>query len=76
MIAARLSPGAISESSSSHLPASEGSKPPNPVMFPPGWLSRGTMLLLAFPTKCLMSFLKSGQTKIGVCHGVCHKIGF
>src|SRR6516165_12587120 len=45
MIAARLSPGAISESSSSHLPASEGSKPPNPVMFPPGWLSRGTMLL-------------------------------
>jgi hypothetical protein len=34
------------------------------------------MPLLAFPTKCLMSFLKSWQTKIGVCHGVCHKIGF
>jgi DNA-binding CsgD family transcriptional regulator len=43
MIAARLSPGAISESSSSHLPPSEASKPPKPVMFPPGWLRRGTM---------------------------------
>src|SRR5215471_8096850 len=46
MIAARLSPGAISESSSSHLPPIEGSYPtPKPVMFPPGWLSRGTMPL-------------------------------
>src|SRR5215831_2349864 len=41
MMAARLSPGAISESSSSHLPASEASKAAKPVMFPPGWLSRG-----------------------------------
>src|SRR6516164_3650080 len=45
MIAARLSPGAISESSSSHLPASEASQMAKPVMFPPGWLSRGTMPL-------------------------------
>jgi hypothetical protein len=45
MNAARLRPGAISESSSSHLPDSEGSKVAKPVMFPPGWLSRGTMLL-------------------------------
>jgi hypothetical protein len=44
-MAARLSPGAISESSSSHLPPSEASKPAKPVMFPPGWLSRGTMPL-------------------------------
>jgi hypothetical protein len=43
MIAARLSPGAISESSSSHLPPSVASKRPKPVMFPPGWLSRETM---------------------------------
>src|SRR6516164_4487349 len=45
MIAARLSPGAISESSSSHLPPKVGSKMAKPVMFPPGWLSRGTMPL-------------------------------
>jgi hypothetical protein len=38
MIATRLSPGAISESSSSHLPPSEGSYAPKPVIFPPGWL--------------------------------------
>ena len=37
--------GAISESSSSHLPPSEGSKPAKPVMFPPGWLRLGTMPL-------------------------------
>jgi len=43
MIAARLSPGAISESSSSHLPPSAGSKLAKPVMFPPGRSSRGTM---------------------------------
>jgi hypothetical protein len=42
MIAARLSPGAISESSSSHLPGSVGSSRAKPVKFPPGWLSRGT----------------------------------
>src|SRR6516164_5736208 len=34
MMAARLSPGAISESSSSHLPPSEASKPPKPVDVP------------------------------------------
>src|SRR6516164_7479844 len=45
MIAARLSPGAISESISSHLPPSEASKVAKPVTFPPGWLSRGTMPL-------------------------------
>ena len=45
MIAARLSPGVISESSSSHLPAIEASKPPKPVMFTPGWLRRGTIPL-------------------------------
>ena len=43
MMAARLSPGAISESSSSHLPPIEGSKPAKPVMFPLGRSSRGTM---------------------------------
>ena len=43
LMADRLSPGAISESSSSHLPPSEASKRAKPVMFPPGWLSRGTM---------------------------------
>jgi hypothetical protein len=46
MIAARLSPGAISESNSSHLPPIEPSKLAKPVMFPPGWLSPGTMLLV------------------------------
>ena len=45
MTAARLSPGAISESSSIHLPPSEVSKMAKPVMFPPGWLSRGAMPL-------------------------------
>ena len=34
MMAARLSPGAISESSSSHLPPRVTSKMPKPVMFP------------------------------------------
>ena len=36
MMATRLRPGAISESSSSHLPPSEDSKLAKPVMFPPG----------------------------------------
>ena len=45
MIAARLRPGAISESSSSHLPPSEASRPAKPVAFPPGRSSRGTMPL-------------------------------
>ena len=40
MIAARLSPGVISESSSSHLPPSEASKLAKPVTFPLGRLSR------------------------------------
>ena len=44
-IATRLSPGAIPESSSSHLPPSEGSLRAKPVMVPPGRLSRGTMPL-------------------------------
>ena len=43
MIATRLSPGVISESSSSHLPPSVGSKLAKPVMFPPGRSSRATM---------------------------------
>jgi len=43
MIAARFRPGAISDSSSSHLPPREASKAAKPVMFPPGRLSRGTM---------------------------------
>jgi hypothetical protein len=42
MMAARLSPGAISDSSSSHLPVIEGSKLAKPVMFAPGRSSRGT----------------------------------
>ena len=42
MIATRLSLGAISESSSSHLPPSEGSKLAKPVTFPPGRSSRAT----------------------------------
>jgi hypothetical protein len=46
MIAARLSPGAISESSSSHLPASEASRPAK--AFPPGRSSRGTSQPLEF----------------------------
>ena len=41
-MAARLSPGAISESSSSHLPASEASRLAKPVIFPLGRSSRGT----------------------------------
>jgi hypothetical protein len=45
MIAARLSPGAISESSSSHLPPSEASKMAKPVAFPLGRSSRATILL-------------------------------
>jgi hypothetical protein len=53
MIAARFSPGAISESNSSHLPPSEASKAAKPVAFPPGRSSRATMLLatgsLRFP---------------------------
>jgi hypothetical protein len=42
MIAARLRPDAISETSSSHLPPSEASKLGKPVMFPPGRPSRVT----------------------------------
>jgi hypothetical protein len=45
MIAARLSPGAISESSTGYLPPSEASKLAKPVMFPPGGLSRSTMVV-------------------------------
>ena len=41
MLAACLSPGAISESSSSHLLPSEASKEPKPVTFPLGRSSRG-----------------------------------
>jgi hypothetical protein len=51
MIAARLSPGAISESNSSHFPPSEASEAAKPVVFPPGWLSRGTMPLRAILDK-------------------------
>jgi hypothetical protein len=43
IIAARLSPGAISESSSTHLPPSEASQSAKPVAFPPGRSSRVTM---------------------------------
>jgi len=43
MIAVRLRPGAISESSSSHLPASEASKAAKPVTFPLGRSSLATM---------------------------------
>jgi hypothetical protein len=42
MMAARLRPGAISESSSSHLPPSEASQLAKPVMFPFGRSSRAT----------------------------------
>jgi hypothetical protein len=45
MIAARLRPGAISESSSSHLPPSEASLVAKPVTFPLGRSSRATTLL-------------------------------
>ena len=44
-MAARLSPGAISESSSSHLPPSEASKRAKPVTFPLARSSRATMPL-------------------------------
>src|SRR5215467_14406949 len=55
-IAARLRPGAISVSSSSHLPPSEASELAKPVTFPPGWLSRATMPVAtgsATPTKTI-----------------------
>src|SRR5215468_1540411 len=42
MIATRLSPGAISESNSSHLPPNESSKLAKPVTFPLGRSSRST----------------------------------
>jgi hypothetical protein len=45
MMAARLSPGAISESNSSHLPPSVASKLLKPVTFPLGRSSRSTMPL-------------------------------
>src|SRR6516225_2117515 len=45
MIATRLRPGAISVSSSSHLPPSVASRPAKPVAFPPGRSSRATMPL-------------------------------
>ena len=45
MTAARLSPGAISESSSSHLPTNEASNWVKPVMFPLGRLSAATKLV-------------------------------
>src|ERR1700730_6184812 len=45
MIAARFRPGAVSESSSSHLPPSVASKSAKPVMFPLGRSSRATMPL-------------------------------
>jgi hypothetical protein len=45
MNAARFKPGAISESSSSHLPPSEASLLAKPVAFPLGRSSRATMLL-------------------------------
>ena len=45
MIAARFKPGAISKSSSSHLPPTEASYPAKPVVFPPGRLSDATMPL-------------------------------
>jgi hypothetical protein len=41
VIAARLSPGAISVSSSSHLPASGASKVAKPVTFPSGGQAAG-----------------------------------
>jgi two-component system, cell cycle response regulator DivK len=45
MMAARLSLGAISESSSIHLPPNEASRLANPVTFPFGRSSRGMMPL-------------------------------
>src|SRR6266436_1208277 len=54
MIAARLSPGAISESSSSHLPPRGACKKEKPVVFPLGRSSRGKMLLeSATPAKTI-----------------------
>jgi hypothetical protein len=47
MIATRLSPGAISESSSTHLPPSEASQRAKPVIFPPG---RGSPATKPLPT--------------------------
>src|SRR5215831_8174279 len=43
MMAARLGPGAISDSSSGHLPSSEASKLAKPVMFAVERSSRATM---------------------------------
>jgi hypothetical protein len=51
MMAARLSPGAISESSSSHLPPNVASNPAKPVMFPPGRSSRATIPLATDPDR-------------------------
>src|SRR5262245_17118429 len=47
MIETRLTPGAISLSSSSHLPATDGSHSMKPVRFPPGW---GTLAAKPAPT--------------------------
>src|SRR6516165_997426 len=58
MIAARLSPGATSESSSSHLPPIEASMVAKPVTFPLGRSSRGTRPLATgspAPTKTIVS---------------------
>ena len=44
MITARFRPGAISKSSSSHLPPSVASKEAKPVMFPLGRSSRATIM--------------------------------
>jgi hypothetical protein len=73
MIAARLSPGAISESTSSHLPPSVVSKTAKPVMFPPGWLSRETRPLRAFSARGLISL--NWKLGCGVyCHLYCQRL--
>jgi hypothetical protein len=77
MMAARLSPGAISESSSSHLPPREASLRAKPVMFPPGRSSRGTMPHTASFQNCPWLLRKSERAAIGHSrsHSCCARRG-
>ena len=76
-MAARFRPGAISESSSSHLLPSVASKLVNPVMFPPGWLSRGTIPLATgsvTPAKTI-GIVRVSRWTAAVAEVVAHRTG-
>jgi hypothetical protein len=65
MIAARVSPGVISESSSSHLPPSVTSKVAKPVVFPLGMQTR----------KCIYNRMLLINPRVGVTRGVTNAVG-